>query len=113
MRQRITQVALTGMDELSQDERDGFVNLVANSGNDIAKAKPENIVRLQRTIELVSLDTMIDRYKSMLAKKLPERTWQRFFEDNPFVLTLAFGYPVVTVRGAGVDWRSAIIGTRR
>ena len=33
----------------------------------------------------------------MIVKNLPESTWQRFLNENPFVLTMAFGYPVIKV----------------
>ena len=34
----------------------------------------------------------------MLGDKLVESRWQDFFNENPFILTLAFGYPVIKVR---------------
>nr|WP_249788443.1 Shedu immune nuclease family protein [Bradyrhizobium sp. G127] len=35
----------------------------------------------------------------MLARKLSEGAWQSFFTDNPFVLRLAFGHPIMMIGG--------------
>ena len=47
--------------------------------------------------KVVTLEALIERLKTMLAKKLKEADWQVFFIDNPFVLCLALGLPIMMV----------------
>ena len=35
----------------------------------------------------------------MIQAKVPEKKWQDFLEANPFILGLAFGYPILKVGG--------------
>ena len=98
LRRRITQVALTGESELSDQEQEDIVHLLTENARDMAKSHPRRIADLQNDIEIVSLTELIVRYEQMLRRKLSEHKWQRFFNDNPFILTLALGYPVVKVR---------------
>jgi Shedu protein SduA, C-terminal len=55
------------------------------------------LFELQRDIELVSLDVLIERFQDMIGKKLPESSWQKLFASNPFILSMLFGYPIVEV----------------
>ena len=34
----------------------------------------------------------------MVNKNFPEADWQRFLNENPFILSLAFGYPIIKVQ---------------
>ncbi|GAB7530603.1 hypothetical protein PS3A_30140 [Pseudomonas sp. 3A(2025)] len=49
---------------------------------------------LHAEIERVTLAKMIDAFKVKLANKLSENHWQKFFEQNKFVLSMAFARPV-------------------
>lgn len=52
------------------------------------------MIKLRNEIELVTLQDLIERFEEGLNKKLNENYWQKFFNENPFILSLAFGYPV-------------------
>ena len=52
------------------------------------------LVELRAEIERVTLAEMIRRFDELLAQDHPESRWQAFFEENIFVLTLAFARPV-------------------
>ena len=97
LRRRITSLAMGDNAPLSEDEQDAILTLVAQNTETIAKNKSDRLVSLRRDIELVTLDNLIKRFESMIVKNLPESTWQRFLNENPFVLTMAFGYPVIKV----------------
>ena len=56
------------------------------------------VTKLQSDIELVTLERLITRYEEMIGQKLKEQNWQVFFTENPFILSLAFGYPVIKVQ---------------
>lgn len=48
--------------------------------------------------ETRKLERLITRYEEMIGQKLKEQNWQAFFTENPFILSLAFGYPVIKVQ---------------
>ena len=98
LRKRITELALKGEYALSQDEQDIVISALAKNTKSIAETKPEKLASLQRDIELVTLDTLIERYEKMIKIRLSEGKWQVFFNENSFILSLAFGYPVIKVR---------------
>jgi hypothetical protein len=63
---------------------------------------------LRAEIERVTLADVIDRFEATLRRNPDERVWQRFFEEHPFVLGMAFPYPVLLVGAqahvGGVTW---------
>ena len=46
----------------------------------------------------MTLEALIIRYERMLGENQVEACWQEFFNENPFILNMAFGYPVIKVR---------------
>jgi len=56
------------------------------------------LVKLRDDIELVTLDRLIEKFGEMLGKNLPEARWQKLFNDNPFILNLAFSYPIIKIQ---------------
>ena len=97
IRKLITDAA-QGETPLAADEQDAVLNVLEENTRSIAKSKPEKLAKLRNDIELVTLEQLIERYEAMLGQALTEDRWQRFFEDNPFALSLAFGYPIIKVR---------------
>lgn len=63
----------------------------------ISNAEPARLVKLHNDIEIVTLERLIESYEEMLGKRLNENRWQRLFNENPFILNLAFGYPIIKV----------------
>jgi hypothetical protein len=57
------------------------------------------MLALSQEIEVVSLEGLIERLSQRFKKKLREAEWQTFFVENPFVLRLAFGLPVMMLGG--------------
>jgi len=80
---------------LSTADADAIVDMVTREAEVIAKGKPEKLLQLRNHIELVTLRELISRFEHMLHGKLTEPKWQRFFDDHPFILSLAFAFPVV------------------
>ena len=99
LRKSITDTLLRGESFLSEDEQEEVLNVVAKNTKSIARSKPEKLATLKKDIELVTLEGLIDRYQEMMNTKRPEGDWQKFLNANSFILGLAFGYPVVKVRG--------------
>ena len=57
--------------------------------------------------EIRELERLITRYEEMIGQRLKEQNWQVFFTENPFILSLAFGYPVIKVQD------QALVGGRK
>lgn len=85
-------------EELSEEDQNAVIGALSSHAADIAKNQPEKLAKLRGDIELVALEALIKRYEEMLGGKLVEGRWQDFFNENPFILNMAFGYPVIKVR---------------
>lgn len=95
-RKFITKVA-QGEEPLHEGDQEELLNIVTCNTKPIAEAKPEKLAKFKNDIELVTLEVFIERYETMLGKKLRESAWQSFFNENFFILNLAFGYPIIKV----------------
>lgn len=87
-----------GKTELSEEDQNAVIGALTNHAADIAEDQPEKLAKLRSDIELVTLEALIRRYEAMLGETLVEDRWQDFFNENPFILNMAFGYPVIKVR---------------
>jgi Domain of unknown function (DUF4263) len=79
-------------------DRRAALNVVRADSKELAAANPVELMRLKTSIELVTLDALIAKFRTMMSKTLTESKWHKFFELNPFVLSLAFAYPVFMIR---------------
>jgi Domain of unknown function (DUF4263) len=96
----------------SRDDRQAAISLIKAETPEIAKTDAEALLALRSDIEKVTLGALIEKFEDMLTKDLTEPKWQEFLKANPFILSLAFAYPVflvqdqayiggATIRGAG------------
>lgn len=97
VRRMITARAM-GEEVLPEDAQDAVIYALSKSAKALGSEQTERLARLQSDLELVTLDALIERFEDMLGKKLDEGKWQAFFNANPFILNMAFGYPVIKVR---------------
>ncbi len=84
---------------LSPADQAAVVNVTRASVRTLSSAQPAEMMALNREIELVTLESLIKRIKERLAKTYTEGEWQTFLFENPFVLRLAFGYPILMMGG--------------
>lgn len=82
----------------SAKEQANLVSVVRKNKTEIAKNHTEELVKLKNDIELVTLETLIQKFEIMLGKKLLESSWQSLFNENPFILSLAFGFPIIKIQ---------------
>ncbi len=75
-------------------ERRSNVQAVRKQLNELATEAPQELMMLHAEIELVTLAKMVEAFNAKLARKLTEPHWQTFFEQNKFVLSIAFARPV-------------------
>lgn len=87
-----------GKEELSEEDQNAVIGALSSHAASIAEEQPEKLAKLRGDIELVTLESLIKRYEEMLGGNLAEGRWQEFFNENPFILNMAFGYPVIKVR---------------
>lgn len=87
-----------GKEELSEEDQNAVIAALTSHAANIAENQPEKLAKLRGDIELVTLEALITRYEGMLGENLAEGRWQGFFNENPFILNMAFGYPVIKVR---------------
>jgi len=83
----------------TKKEEKEALDVVRVNSRKIQKDHPEELVKLRNDIETVTLEDLISRFKIMLEKDLNETHWQRMLEENPFILTMAFGTPVIKIQG--------------
>ena len=98
LRKLLTKVAHSEGQFLSDKGQEEVIDVIADNVKSIAESKPEKLIKLQGDIELGSLDVVIENYKKMLIEKKGENIWQSFLNMNPFILSMAFGYPIIMVQ---------------
>ncbi|MEJ5279810.1 Shedu anti-phage system protein SduA domain-containing protein [Pseudomonas sp. MYb541] len=88
-------VALGSMaPRLSPKDQKQAAKLAQQSVPSLAKSAPETLYQLKCEIELITLGELIEVYRRMMDSKVTEPRWQKFLSEHPFVLDMAFGYPV-------------------
>lgn len=75
-------------------ERRSKVQAVRKQLGELVTEAPQELMMLHAEIERVTLANMIEAFKAKLANMLTEPHWQTFFEQNKFVLSMAFARPV-------------------
>lgn len=87
--------AVSGEVAMDAQDRTLLVESVRAASPRIASEDPVAFTKLRDDIELVSLDTLIERYRHNLGGRAKsEPTWQLFFENNSFALQQLFAAPV-------------------
>ena len=99
LRQKMTEYIESGGRVLTKHEADQVLGAITANIESISQERPQKLARLQRDIEIVNLERLILRFEEMMTETTKEPEWQRFFEENPFILNMAFGYPIVVVQG--------------
>jgi hypothetical protein len=71
------------------------VRTVIREVDNLAKDDPVQLFELSGKIELVSLQVLIESMSKELLNRRKEGFWQEYFVQNPFVLKMLFGLPVI------------------
>jgi hypothetical protein len=102
--QDASQTVLKGKDKTA------LLKTVVSNAAAIAERDPKEFVQLQKDLELVSLDRLIQTFERSLGKNHNEGHWQKMLELNPFILSMVFGYPIVMVQSAASVGGGTIAG---
>lgn len=96
---------------LSRSDHRAAMSIIAKDKEEIAKTDADALLALRSDIEKVTLGTLIQKFEDMLIKDLTEPKWQEFLKANPFILSLAFAYPVFLVQDQAYVGGATIRGT--
>ncbi|HEY0027373.1 MAG TPA: Shedu anti-phage system protein SduA domain-containing protein [Allosphingosinicella sp.] len=105
----VASIGVRSGDQLSNRDQTAILSAARGAVRSLSGRKPQSILQLSRDIEVVTLERLIEEMKRRLDRDKTERPWQKFFEQNPFILRLAFGYPVlkmgeqISVGGSNFD----------
>lgn len=83
--------------KITNTDKQAAMNLIAGDKVAVKQTDPVTLAKLKSDIELVSLERLISSYECLLTKNTKEDTWQELFNQNPFILSLAFGYPAIKI----------------
>ena len=97
LRKFLTRAVLKDDTSLSEEEQEEVIGIVTRNMESILATNPKRLAQMQIDLELVNLDTFISLFRAMLAKNHRESVWQEFFDANPLILSLTFGYPIIKV----------------
>ena len=98
LRKKFTQVAVDGESVLSKAEQSELMNTVSKHAKSLVEEQPDKLLRLQRDVEVVTLENLITQFEAMINKNLQEKEWQSFLNQHRFLLGIIFRYPVIIVQ---------------
>lgn len=84
--------------KITNSDKQAAMNMVTEDKLAVKQTDSVTLAKLKSDIELVSLERLITSYEELLDnKRTKEDTWQALFNQNPFILSLAFGYPAIKI----------------
>lgn len=84
---------------ISNSDTDAMVDLISNNKKRIYKKNKKKVIQLQQDIELLNFEWLVGEAERLLGKKSSENDWQTLLNDNPSIISLLFGYPVLKIQG--------------
>jgi hypothetical protein len=88
-------------------EQKEALTVIRKNARKIFEQQPQELMKLKNELELVNLEQLIQKFEAMIEKGVSEALWQNLFQQNPFIISMAFGVPIVNVQG------QASVGGRR
>jgi Domain of unknown function (DUF4263) len=83
---------------LSKADQLSVIHLMSDNTKDIYRNNGEILTEIAEEIEFLNMESLINKMKEMLSKNnIVENRWQKLLNDNPFIIQLVFGYPVVKI----------------
>lgn len=83
--------------KITDTDKQAAMSMITEDKTAVKQTNPITLAKLKSDIELVSLERLISSYENLLSKRTNEDTWQKLFNENPFILSLAFGYPAIKI----------------
>ena len=82
---------------ISDKDKKAVINMVKNNTQEIYKTDKSEILELVENIKLINLEDLILKIKEKINTNKEEAYWQKLFNDNPFILSLAFSFPIIKI----------------
>ena len=82
---------------LSHTEQKELVDTLTWNADSILKRQPETMEELESGIAIARARNLLDNLTNMIKQPLQEMDWQKFLQNNPFILSMVFGRPIVKV----------------
>jgi hypothetical protein len=92
---------------ISQSDTDAVIDLISSNKKRAYNNNKKKVIQLQHDIDLLNLEWLVGEADRLLKKKSSENDWQILLNENPYILSLLFGYPILKIQG------QASIGGRR
>ena len=86
-----------GERRLSSAERVELVETLTQNVRSILESEPATMAGLESGIAKARTRDLAENLRRMIGASCDEATWQRFLQDNPFVLSMVFGRPIVRI----------------
>lgn len=83
--------------KITDTDKQAAMSMVTADKSAVKQTDSTTLAKLKSDIELVSMERLISSFEDLLSKKTKEDTWQALFNQNPFILSLAFGYPAIKI----------------
>jgi len=84
--------------KLTKTDTTAVINIIDKSKQSIFNNNDKKLLQLKDDIELLNLESLISKMEKLLNSNANEPRWQSLLNDNPFILSLVFGYPVIKVQ---------------
>lgn len=84
-------------ENLSNSEQNIVIEVLTSNIRSISEKRPEKLSELRNDLDLINLETLTERFREMLERNCKESDWQKFFAANHFILSMAFGVPIVVI----------------
>lgn len=82
---------------LSSAERAELVETLTQNASSLLKSEPATMAGLESGIAKARTRDLVENLERMIGATCDEATWQHFLQDNPFVLSMVFGRPIVKI----------------
>ena len=83
---------------ISETDADAVLNLLSENKKKIYERNKDKIKKFNEELDLLSLEELISKSEKLIDKKSSEDDWQKLFSDNPHILSMLFGYPIMKIR---------------
>jgi len=84
--------------ELSTSDTGIVTDLISENTKEIFNKNKNKLMELERNIDLVTLEWLVKEIDHLLNKKSSEHEWQKLLTENPIILSLVFGFPIIKIQ---------------
>lgn len=91
-------VSSTTCSALSNSDTETVVDLITSNKESVYQNNRKKIMQLHDGIDLLNFKWLIGEVDRLLKKNSSENDWQKLLNENPIILSLIFGYPVIKIQ---------------